>query len=69
MRIQTIHVVAALMAAVAFVIAFIAAGTAVVSFVFALIGAGALTWLAYSVARRALSHRRHRGAPTSPPSL
>lgn len=69
MRIQTIHIVAVLLAAVAFVIAFIAAGMAIVSFAFALLGAAALAWLVYGIARKALSHRRNRTVPTSPPSL
>lgn len=69
MRIRTVHIVAALMAAVAFVIAFIAAGAALVSSAFALIGVAALTWLVYSVARGVLSHRRHRAVPTSRSSL
>ena len=52
MRIQTIQIVAGLLAAVAFVIAFISAGVAVISFAFALIGAVALAWLAtYAVSR------------------
>ena len=65
MRIQTVQVVALLFAAVAFVIAFISAGVAVVSLLFALIGAAALAWLAYTVARRALSARETRDV-TSP---
>jgi threonine/homoserine/homoserine lactone efflux protein len=57
MRIQTVQIVAALLAAVAFVIAFISAGVAVISFAFALLGAAALAWLAYTIARRILTHR------------
>ena len=60
MRIQTVQVVALLFAAVAFVIAFIAAGVAVVSLLFALLGSAALAWLAYTVARRALTARGAR---------
>ena len=66
MRIQTIQVIAALLAAIAFVIAFISAGAAVVSSIFALIGAVALAWLVYTVARRMLDRRAARGiAPTT----
>lgn len=57
MRIQTVQIVAGLLAAVAFVIAFISAGVAVISFAFALIGACAVAWLAYTVAKRMLTHR------------
>ncbi|CAN5323309.1 hypothetical protein BH09PSE1_BH09PSE1_08560 [soil metagenome] len=57
MRIQTVQIVAGLLAAIAFVIAFISAGVAVVSFAFALICAAALAWLAYSIAKRMLMHR------------
>jgi hypothetical protein len=57
MRVQTVQIVAGLLAAVAFVIAFISAGVAVISFLFALIGAAALAWLAYSVAKRILMRR------------
>jgi hypothetical protein len=57
MRVQTVQIVAGLLAAIAFVIAFISAGVAVVSFLFAVIGALALAWLAYSVAKRILMRR------------
>jgi len=57
MRIQTVQIVAGLLAAVAFVIAFISAGVAVISFAFALLGAAALAWLAYTIAKRILMHR------------
>jgi len=62
MRIQTIQLVAALIAAIAFVIAFISAGVAVISGLFALIGACALAWLVYTVAKRMLLHRSARNA-------
>ena len=66
MRLQTLQIIAGLLAAIAFVIAFISAGIAVLSFVFALIGALALAWLVYSVARRVLSSRAARDiAPTT----
>ena len=57
MRIQTVQIVAGLLAAVAFVIAFISAGVALISFAFAVIGAAALAWLAYTIAKRILMHR------------
>lgn len=57
MRVQTVQIVAGLLAAIAFVIAFISAGVALVSFLFALIGAAALAWLAYSVAKRIFMRR------------
>ena len=60
MRIQTIQVITGLLAAIAFVIAFISAGVAIVSFIFALIGAVALAALVYMVARRVLSSRAAR---------
>ena len=66
MRIQTVQIVAALVAAVAFVIAFISAGVAVISSIFALIGACALAWLVYTIAKRMLLSRSERNAtPTA----
>jgi uncharacterized protein YacL len=56
-EIQTVQIVAGLLAAVAFVIAFISAGVALVSFAFAVIGSVALAWLAYGIAKRVLAHR------------
>ena len=67
MRIQTVQVVAALSAAVAFVIAFIAAGVAVVSILFGLLGSAALAWLVYTVARRVLTQRGARNVTTTHP--
>lgn len=65
MRIQTVQIVAGLLAAIAFVIAFISAGVAIISFAFALIGAAALAWLAYSIAKRILTHRSSAHIPHS----
>ena len=66
MRLQTLQIIAGLLAAIAFIIAFISAGVAVVSFIFALIGAVALAWLVYTVAKRVLSSRAARDiAPTT----
>ncbi len=60
MQIQTVQIVAGLVAAIAFIIAFISAGVAVISAVFALIGASAIAWLVYTVAKRMLLHRAER---------
>lgn len=65
MRIQTVQIIAGLLAAIAFVIAFISAGVAIISFAFALIGAAALAWLAYSIAKRILMHRSSTHIPHS----
>jgi hypothetical protein len=66
MQIQTVQIVAALLSAIAFIIAFISAGAAVISSVFALIGAAALSWLVYTIAKRMLMHRSARNAtPTA----
>jgi hypothetical protein len=62
MQIQTVQIVAALLSAIAFVIAFISAGVVVISSVFALIGAIALSWLVYTIAKRMLLHRSERNA-------
>jgi len=60
MRISTIQIVAALVAAIAFTLAFIAAGALILSFLFACVGALAIAWLTYTIAARMLSRRRHR---------
>ncbi|HEX8472140.1 MAG TPA: hypothetical protein VF633_13600 [Brevundimonas sp.] len=66
MRIQTVQIVAALIAAIAFVIAFISAGVAVISGMFALVGAASLAWLVYTIAKRMLLSRSERNAtPTA----
>ncbi len=63
MRIQTVQI-AALIAAVAFTLAFIAAGMFLLSMVFVLIGAGAVAWLTYQIARRWLESRRGKELTT-----
>lgn len=68
MRIQTVQIVAALIAAIAFTLAFIAAGAFLLSGLFGLIGAAAVAWLAYLVAARWLSRRRHRDVTPSNPT-
>ena len=52
MRFKTVQVIAALTAAVAFVLAFMAAGMAIVSGVFMVVGLAAIGWLAWSMVRR-----------------
>lgn len=74
MRLKTLQIVAALGAAIAFVLAFMAAGAMIASLLFALIGAGLIAWIAYGVARSMLDRRgaqaqvsqdRHRILPPS----
>jgi len=62
MRLRTIQVAAALAAAVAFVLAFIATGIFVVSSLFMILGLAAVGWLAWSLIRSARSGRRDRPA-------
>jgi hypothetical protein len=52
MRPRTIQVIAALVAAVAFILAFIAAGVVLVSGLFMLVGLAAVAWLAWSLIGR-----------------
>lgn len=52
MRLKTIQVIAALIAAVAFVLAFMAAGVFLVSSLFMAVGLAAVAWLAWSLVRR-----------------
>ena len=52
MRFKTVQVIAALTAAVAFVLAFMAAGMVIVSGVFMVVGLAAIGWLAWSMVRR-----------------
>lgn len=58
MRLRMIHISAALAAAVLLMIAFMAAGVALVSLVAAVLAAALVGWIAYRVARNALSRRR-----------
>lgn len=67
MRLSVIQVIAALFAAVCFVIAFIAAGIAVVSGAFMLLALAALGFIAWSALRRAFGRDRLR-RPSSPPA-
>ncbi|WP_292066218.1 hypothetical protein [Brevundimonas sp. UBA7664] len=52
MRLRTIQVIAALVAAVAFVLAFMAAGVFLVSSLFMALGLAAVAWLAWSLVKR-----------------
>ena len=52
MRLKTIQIVAALVAAIAFVLAFIAAGILLVSGLFMALGLAAVAWLAWSLIRQ-----------------
>ncbi len=52
MRPRTIQVIAALVAAVSFILAFIAAGVVLVSSLFMLVGLAAVAWLAWSLVSR-----------------
>jgi hypothetical protein len=61
MKLHTVQIVAGLLAAVAFVLAFMAAGAAVASALFMGLGLAALGWLAYSLIKRV---RRRGTAPT-----
>ena len=52
MRPRTVQVIAALIAAVAFILAFMAAGVLLVSGLFMVVGLLAVAWLAWSMIRR-----------------
>lgn len=52
MRLKTIQVTAALAAAVAFVLAFMATGVVIVSSLFMVLGLAASAWLAWSLVRQ-----------------
>lgn len=62
MRLRTIQVIAALIAAVAFVLAFIATGVFIVSSLFMALGLAAIGWLAWSLVRQVRTRRRDRPA-------
>jgi len=52
MRLKTVQIIAALVAAIAFVLAFIAAGILLVSGAFMALGLAAVAWLAWSLIRQ-----------------
>lgn len=62
MPLKTVQIVAALAAAVAFVLAFIAAGIFIVSSLFMAVGLAAVGWLAWSLIRQVRTNRRGRPA-------
>jgi hypothetical protein len=64
MRLQTIQIVAGLAAAVAFVLAFMAAGAALISGLFMFAGLAAVGWLAYSLIKGVL----RRDSKAEPPA-
>jgi threonine/homoserine/homoserine lactone efflux protein len=62
MRLQTIQIIAALSAAVAFCLAFMATGILIVSTLFMALGLAAAAWLAWSLIRQVRSRSRNRVA-------
>lgn len=69
MRLKTIQVIAALVAAVCFILAFLAAGIVVLSTLFMAAGLAAIAWLTWSLLRRVRELRgRARRDAASPPA-
>ena len=62
MRLQTIQIIAALAAAIAFVLAFMTAGVAIVSAIFMIAGLLAVAWVARSLVRHVRKSERRRPA-------
>ncbi|WP_339871652.1 hypothetical protein [uncultured Brevundimonas sp.] len=62
MRVQPFQIVAALLAALAFCLAFMAAGILIVSTLFMGMGLAALAWLAWSLIRQVRSRSGNRVA-------
>lgn len=66
MRMKTVQVIAALAAAVCFILAFIAAGILILSALFMAAGLAAVAWLAWSLMRQVRERGRNRTAtPTT----
>lgn len=65
MRLKTIQVIAALAAAVAFILAFMAAGVLILSGLFMAAGLAAVAWLAWSLVRQVRGRDRDKAAPGS----
>lgn len=65
MRLKTIQVIAALAAAVAFILAFMAAGVLLLSGLFMAAGLTAVAWLAWSLIRQVHARGRNRAASRS----
>lgn len=64
---RMLQIVAGLLAAVAFVLAFVAAGAVVASALFMGLGLAALGWLAYSLIRGVLARSRSQTTTPSAP--
>lgn len=62
---RALQIVAALSAAVAFCLAFMAAGAALLSALFMALGLAALGWLGWSLLRQATSGRKRDRGPAS----
>ncbi len=65
MRLKTVQAVAALAAAVAFILAFMAAGVLLLSALFMAMGLAAVAWLAWSLIRQVRGRDRRRAASRS----
>lgn len=66
MRLKTVQIIAALAAAIAFVLAFIAAGILLVSGLFMALGLLLTGWLAWSLIRQVQTRGRKQADPTRP---
>jgi threonine/homoserine/homoserine lactone efflux protein len=66
MRLKTVQIIAALTAAVAFLLAFMAAGVVLVSTLFMAVGLAAVAWLAWSLIRQVGARGRRRAGATRP---
>jgi hypothetical protein len=66
MRLKTIQIIAALAAAVAFLLAFMAAGVVLVSTLFMAIGLAAVAWLAWSLIRQVGARSRKKAGLSRP---
>ncbi len=64
MRLKTIQIIAVLVAALAFVLAFIAAGILLVSGLFMALGLAAVGWLTWSLVRQVRNHGRKTASVT-----
>ncbi len=62
MRLKTVQAVAALAAAVAFILAFMAAGVLLLSALFMAVGLAAVAWLAWSLIRQVRARERRRAS-------
>ncbi|MBU4433746.1 MAG: hypothetical protein KKC14_04935 [Alphaproteobacteria bacterium] len=62
MNLKIVQVIAGLVAAIAFILAFMAAGVFLVSVLFMAIGLAAIGWLAWSMIRKARDTPRDRAA-------